>query len=65
MMYHRERLAQRIANLMGSDTLIQIARKPRWGDSLNATRARLAVRDEHRTLYLPPSLENVPLHGLA
>jgi hypothetical protein len=48
--YHKERLAQSIASFMGGDILIQISRKPRWMDSLDATRARFAVRDERRTL---------------
>jgi hypothetical protein len=50
MMYHQDRLGKAIAAYMGDDILVEIARKPRWKDSLDATRARLAVRDERRSL---------------
>jgi hypothetical protein len=48
--YHRQRLALKIQDFMGSDILIQIRRKPNWKDSLDATRERLACRDERRHL---------------
>ena len=50
LLYHKERLALKIQNYMGSDILIQIRRKPNWRDSLDASRERLACREEHRTL---------------
>jgi DNA-directed RNA polymerase specialized sigma24 family protein len=46
----RQQLASKILDFMGADILVEVRRKPRWMDSLNATRARLAVRDERRTL---------------
>ena len=50
MMYHRERLAQRIASFMGNDILVEIGRKPSWNDSINAAREKMAYREQHRTL---------------
>lgn len=50
MTYHKERLAQAIAPFMGTDILIEIGRKPRWKDSVNAAREKMACRDERRTL---------------
>jgi len=47
--YHKERLALKIQDFMGSDILIQIRRKPNWKDSLDASRERLACREERRT----------------
>jgi len=48
ILYHKRRLADAIANFMGADILIQIRRKPNWKDSLDATRERLACREERR-----------------
>jgi len=50
IMYHKERLAQRIANFMGADILVEVRRKPRWMDSINAAREKIAYREQHRTL---------------
>jgi hypothetical protein len=50
ILYHKRRLADAIANFMGSDILIQIRRKPNWKDSLDASRERLACREERRHL---------------
>jgi DNA-binding CsgD family transcriptional regulator len=50
ILYHKERLALKIQDFMGSDILIQIRRKPTWKDSLNASRERLACREERRHL---------------
>jgi hypothetical protein len=50
LLYHKRRLADAIANFMGSDILIQIRRKPNWKDSLDASRERLACREERRHL---------------
>jgi DNA-binding CsgD family transcriptional regulator len=50
IIYHRRRLADAIANFMGSDILIQIRRKPNWKNSLDASRERLACREERRHL---------------
>jgi hypothetical protein len=47
-LYHKRRLADAIANFMGSDILIQIRRKPSWKDSLDATREKMACREERR-----------------
>jgi hypothetical protein len=48
--YHKERLALKIQDFMGSDILIQIRRKPNWKDSLDTSRERLACREERRHL---------------
>ena len=50
ILYHKRRLADAIANFMGSDILIQIRRKPNWKDSLDATREKMACREERRHL---------------
>jgi hypothetical protein len=50
LLYHKERLASKIQNFMGSDILIQIRRKPNWKDNLDASRERLACREERRHL---------------
>jgi len=48
LLYHKERLALKIQNFMGSDILIQIRRKPNWKDCLDATREKMACREERR-----------------
>jgi hypothetical protein len=50
LLYHKERLALKIQEYMGADILIQIRRKPNWKDSLDASRERLACREERRHL---------------
>jgi len=50
ILYHKERLALKIQKFMGSDILIQIRRKPNWKDSLDATREKMACRDQRRHL---------------
>ena len=50
LLYRKRRLADAIADFMGSDILIQIRRKPNWKDSLDASRERLACREERRHL---------------
>jgi hypothetical protein len=50
ILYHKNRLALKIQDFMGSDILIQIRRKPNWKDSLDASRERLACRDQRRHL---------------
>jgi hypothetical protein len=50
LLYHKQRLATKIQDFMGSDILIQIRRKPNWKDSLDASRERLACRDQRRHL---------------
>ena len=50
LLYHKERLALKIQEYMGSDILIQIRRKPNWKDSLDATREKMACREERRHL---------------
>ena len=50
LLYRKERLALKIQDFMGSDILIQIRRKPHWKDSLDASRERLARREERRHL---------------
>lgn len=49
-MYHKERLRRAIQAYMGADILIEIGRKPRWKDSINATREKLACHDQRRSL---------------
>ncbi len=48
ILYHKRRLADAIANFMGTDILIQIRRKPNWKDNLDATREKMACREERR-----------------
>jgi hypothetical protein len=48
LLYHKERLALKIQDFMGSDILIQIRRKPNWKDSLDATREKMACREERK-----------------
>ena len=48
LLYHRRRLALKIQDFMGSDILIQIRRKPNWKDSLDATREKMACREERK-----------------
>jgi DNA-binding CsgD family transcriptional regulator len=48
LLYHKKRLALKIQEFMGADILIQIRRKPNWKDSLDATREKLACREERR-----------------
>jgi DNA-binding CsgD family transcriptional regulator len=50
LLYHKERLALKIQDYMGADILIQIRRKPSWRDNLDASRERLACREERRHL---------------
>jgi hypothetical protein len=50
MRYHRERLALKIQEYMGADIIIQIQRRPGWKDSIDATRMKMACRDERRHL---------------
>ena len=41
-------VASKIQDFMGSDILIQIRRKPNWKDSLDATREKMACREERK-----------------
>jgi hypothetical protein len=50
LMYRKERVAKAIAEFMGVDIIIEIGRKPRWRDSINCSRERLACREERRHL---------------
>ena len=50
LLYHKRHLADAIQNYMGSDILIQIRRKPHWKNDLDASRERLACREERRHL---------------
>src|ERR1017187_8680319 len=46
----KRKLAIKIQTFFGSDILVQIRRKPNWKDSLDASRERLACREERRHL---------------
>jgi hypothetical protein len=46
LLYHKERLALKIQNFMGSDILVQIRRKPRWKDDIMTCRERLACKHD-------------------
>jgi hypothetical protein len=50
MMYHTQRLGQAIVEHMGADLLIQIQRRRRWKDTINATRDKMACRNERRSV---------------
>ena len=46
--YFKNRLADKILAFMGPDILIEIRKRPRWKNSLNANRERLACRVDRR-----------------
>ena len=46
----KRKLAVKIQEFFGPDILVQIRRKPNWKDSLDASRERLACREERRHL---------------
>ena len=46
----KRNVAVKILDFMGFDILVQVQRRPQWKDSLDATRERLACRDERRHL---------------
>jgi hypothetical protein len=50
VMYHKERLGRAIQAYMGAHILIEIARNPRWKDSINAAREKMACHDLRRSL---------------
>jgi hypothetical protein len=65
MMYHKEPLAKAIRAYMGTDILIEIGRKPRWKDSINATRETLACHDQRDSLQAPLALQYLILYSSA
>jgi hypothetical protein len=50
ILYHKRRLADAIQEHFGKDIIPQVLRKPNWKNSLDATRERLACRDQRRHL---------------
>jgi hypothetical protein len=46
LIQRKQSLAKAIAEYMGLSILVDIQRQPRWKDSLNASKERLAVRYE-------------------
>jgi DNA-binding CsgD family transcriptional regulator len=48
LLYHKERLALKIQDFMGSGILIDICRKPYWKDNLDASREKMACREERK-----------------
>jgi hypothetical protein len=48
MQTSKRNLAVKIVEFMGFDILVQVQRRPQWKDSLDATQARLACRQERR-----------------
>jgi len=50
IMYIKGRLASAIQQYMGSDIIKDIQRRPGWKESLNASREKLACREERRHL---------------
>ena len=50
ILYHKRRLADALASYMGPDIIIEIQRRPGWQDSIDATRMKMACRDERRHL---------------
>ena len=48
MQSSKRNLAVKVLEFMGVDILVQIQRQPEWKDSLDATRERLACRQERR-----------------
>jgi hypothetical protein len=50
LVYHKRRLADAVLEHFGKDIIPQVLRKPNWKDSLDASRERLACREERRHL---------------
>jgi hypothetical protein len=50
LLYHKRRLGDAVLEHFGKDIIPQVLRKPTWKDSLDATRERLACREERRHL---------------
>jgi hypothetical protein len=48
ILYHKRRLGDAVLEHFGKDIIPQVLRKPNWKDSLDATRERLACREERR-----------------
>ncbi len=44
----KRKLAIKIQEFMGFDILIEVRRSPRWKDSLDATREKMACREERK-----------------
>ena len=44
----KRKLAVKILDFMGVDILIEVRRSPRWKDSLDATREKMACREERK-----------------
>ncbi|MGA2160480.1 MAG: hypothetical protein ABSG90_14860 [Dehalococcoidia bacterium] len=50
ILYHKRRLADAIARYMGPGIIAESIRRPGWRDSIDATRMKMACRDERRHL---------------
>jgi hypothetical protein len=50
ILYHKRRLGDAVLEHFGKDIITQVLRKPNWKDSLNASRERLACREQRRHL---------------
>ena len=48
ILYHKRRLADAIQEHFGKDIIPQVLRKPNWKDSLDATREKIACREERK-----------------
>ena len=46
LLYHKERLASKIQDFMGSDILVDIQRQPKWRNDLAANKERLACKHD-------------------
>jgi hypothetical protein len=50
ILYHKRRLGDAVLEHFGKDIIPQVLRKPHWKDGLDASRERLACREERRHL---------------
>ena len=50
LLYHKRRLGDAVLEHFGKDIIPQVLRKPNWKDSLDATREKMACREERRHL---------------
>jgi hypothetical protein len=48
ILYHKRRLGDAVLEHFGKDIIPQVLRKPNWKDSLDATREKMACREERR-----------------
>jgi hypothetical protein len=50
LLYYKRRLGDAVLEHFGNDIITQVLRKPNWKDSLDATREKMACKEERRHL---------------